>query len=153
MRPIRILVVLLLLATVGGVKAAEDLPRGVTVTPLSKVKWVKSADSTLEYANLLGDPDKLGPYLRLVKWPPNTKNLAHKHPDDRYGMVISGVHYVGYGEKFDEKKMHANSAGTSFTEPANTAHFGMTKREPAILYFYGTGPSGSTRLEQESGRK
>jgi len=41
----------------------------------------------------------------------------------------------------------ALQSGTFFTEPANVSHFGVTKAEGAILYFYGVGPSGITRLE------
>lgn len=104
-------------------------------------------------AYLLGHPGKPGPYLYMVKWPPNDKSLAHFHPDDRYGVVVSGVHYIGYGDKFDEKKLHAHPAGTFFTEPANTPHFGMTKGEGAVLYFYGMGPGGTRPLEKAEPRE
>ena len=135
------------------IAGADDLPKGVTLITPSEMKWEPSG-SGRESAYLYGHPDKPGPYLCLIKWPPHNKALAHKHPDDRYGLVISGVHYIGYGEKFDEMKLHAHPAGSFFTEPANTPHFGMTKDEGAVLYFYGTGPSGSTPLEKEdSGRK
>lgn len=125
---------------------AQDLPAGVMEIPLSDIKWIPAANG-LEHANLLGDPDKAGPYLQLVRWPAHKQLPAHKHPDARYGVVISGVHYVGNGDKFDEKKLRKHTAGTFFSEPALEPHFGMTKDEGAILYFYGTGPSGSTPLE------
>jgi hypothetical protein len=128
------------------VTADEALPKGVTLLKPDQIKWVKTA-SGRELAYLHGHPDKPGPYLYLVKWPPHNKALAHMHPDDRYGMVISGTHYIGYGEKFDEKRLHAHPAGSYFTEPANTAHFGLTKDEGAVLYFYGVGPSGNKPLE------
>ena len=38
---------------------------------------------------------------------------------------------MGYGEKFDEKKVQAHKAGTYFSQPANTPHFGMTKEKGA----------------------
>lgn len=133
-------------------RGEEGLPSGVTLVKPEQMKWVKSA-SGRENAYLLGHPNKPGPYLYLVKWPPNNKALAHKHPDNRYGMVVSGIHYIGYGDKFDEKKLHAHPAGTYFTEPANTAHFGMTKGEGAVLYFYGVGPSGNTSIEKEASAK
>jgi hypothetical protein len=135
-----------------GARGAEDFPPGVTLIKPEQFKWEKSA-SGRDLAYLLGHPDKPGPYLYLVKWPPNDKALAHKHPDNRYGMVVSGIHYIGYGDKFDEKKLHAHTAGTFFTEPANTAHFGMTKSEGAVLYFYAIGPSGSTPLEKAAPAK
>jgi len=126
---------------------ADDLPPGVTLLTPDKIQWVKTA-SGRELAYLHGHPDKPGPYLYLVKWPPHNKALAHKHPDNRYGMVLSGTHYIGYGDRFDEKTLHAHPAGSYFTEPANTAHFGLTKDEGAVLYFYGVGPSGNQPLEK-----
>ena len=147
MNRIKFLTAVFLSITACTVRAADDLPPGVTLIAPEKMKWVRSA-SGRENAYLHGHPGKPGPYLYLVKWAPNMKALAHKHPDDRYGMVVSGTHYIGYGDKFDEKKLHAHTAGTFFTEPANTAHFGMTKGEGAILYFYAIGPSGNTAIEK-----
>jgi hypothetical protein len=131
----------------GSVGYAQDLPDGVSVTPPGAIKWQPSA-SGREVAYILGRPDQAGPYLYLVKWPPNSKEGAHMHPDARYGMVISGTHYIGYGDHFDETKLHADGVGTSFTEPARVAHFGMTKEEGAVLYFYGTGPSAIIPVEK-----
>lgn len=87
--------------------------------------------------------------MYLVKWVPNDKAYAHRHPEDRYGMVISGIHHIGYGNKFDESKLNPHPAGSYFTEPANTAHFGKTNSEGAILLFYGIGPTGSTPIEKD----
>jgi len=138
---------ILLISTTCLIAGADDLPQGVTLITPSEMKWEPSA-SGRESAYLYGHPDKPGPYLCLIKWPPHNKALAHKHPDNRYGLVVSGIHYIGYGEKFVENKLHAHPAGSFFTEPANTPHFGMTKGEGAVLYFYGIGPSGITPLEK-----
>ena len=127
--------------------AAETLPPGVTLVDLDNVKWVKTV-SGRDQAYIMGHPGKPGPYLYLVKWGPNDKAGAHFHPEDRHGVVLRGVHYIGYGDKFDESKLHEHKVGTFFTEPSKTAHFGMTKSEGAILYFYGVGPTGSTPLEK-----
>jgi hypothetical protein len=114
---------------------------------MQHMDWVRKASGN-ENAYLLGHPNRPGPYLYLAKWQPHRKVLAHSHPEDRYGMVISGLHYIGYGDKFDETKLHAHPAGTFFTEPANVGHFGITKAEGAVLYFFGIGPSGRTPLEK-----
>ena len=121
------------LAAVSSALAEEDLPKGVTLITPDQIRWVKTP-SGRELAYLHGHPDKPGPYLYLVKWPPNNKALAHKHPDDRYGIVLSGTHYIGYGDRFDEKKLHAHPARSYFTEPANTAHFGLTRGEGAVRH-------------------
>jgi len=136
-----------MLVGISSAVAEDDLPKGVTLITPDKIQWVKTP-SGRELAYLHGHPDKPGPYLYLVKWPPNNKAPAHKHPDDRYGIVLSGTHYIGYGDRFDEKKLHVHPAGSYFTEPANTAHFGRTKGEGAVLYFYGMGPSGNVALEK-----
>ena len=71
--------------------AAQELPKGVTEIPLSKVKW--GLDRTVwKSRNATEASTQSGPYLNLVKWPPKKKILRIKHPDDRHGMVISGVH-------------------------------------------------------------
>jgi Domain of unknown function (DUF4437) len=127
--------------------AAEDnLPPGVKLMKLDELKWVPSAGGR-EQAFLLGNPKESGPYIYFVKWPAFDKALAHSHPDTRYGMVVQGLHYIGYGDKYDESKLHAHPVGTFFVEPANTAHFGKTDKEGTILYFFGTGPSGIKPLE------
>jgi uncharacterized RmlC-like cupin family protein len=146
MRPTKLVLLALVSIGLSRLTTAEDLPKGVTLVPLPEMKWVK-ASTGRETAMMLGNLDHPGAYLQLVKWPANNKALAHKHSDDRYGIVISGVHYLGYGDKFDESKLHAHPAGTYFTEPANTPHFGMTKGEGAVLYFYGIGPSKNIPLE------
>ena len=52
-------------------RSAEGLPPGVTLLKPDQMKWEKSAVTGLEGVNLLGDPNKAGPYLSLAKWPPN----------------------------------------------------------------------------------
>ena len=126
--------------------ADENLPPGVSLLKMDQLKWVPSAGNR-EQAFLLGNPKDPGPYIYFVKWKPFDKALAHSHPDTRYGMVVSGVHYIGYGDKYDESKLHAHPVGTFFVEPANTAHFGKTDKEGTILYFFGTGPTGIKPIE------
>lgn len=124
----------------------HGLPHGVELKPMAEWTWTPSA-SGRQNAYLLGHPGKPGPYIYATQWPPHSKALAHKHPDSRYAVVLQGVHYIGYGEKYDEARLHRHTAGTWFTEPANQGHFGLTKDEGAVLYFYGMGPSAFDPLE------
>ncbi len=125
---------------------SQGLPPGVELKPMAEWEWTPSA-SGRHNAYLLGHPSKPGPYIYATKWPPHSKALAHKHPDSRYAMVLQGVHYIGYGEKYDEAKLNRHTPGTWFTEPANQGHFGLTKDEGTVLYFYGMGPSAFEPLE------
>ena len=125
---------------------SSALPPGVELKSLSEMKWEPTKSGRWQ-TYLLGHPGKPGPYIYAVKWPPHSKALAHKHPDSRYAMVIEGVHYIGYGKKYDEAKLHRHTPGTWFTEPANQGHFGLTKEEGTVLYFYGMGPSAFEPLE------
>lgn len=122
------------------------LPPGVELKPMAEWTWVPSK-SGRENACLHGDPKKPGPYIYATRWPAHSQALAHTHPDARYAIVLQGVHYIGYGEKFDEAKLHRHDAGTWFTEPARQGHFGITKDEGAVLLFYGMGPSTLDPLE------
>jgi quercetin dioxygenase-like cupin family protein len=116
---------------------------------LDKIAWKKNPNgSPLEFATLVGDRNKPGLYIQLVRWPPHTINKAHSHPDDRYAMVLTGTFYHGYGDKFDAGKLEKRPAGTYFTEPARLRHYGITKDEGTILYFVGTGVSTSDDPEK-----
>lgn len=109
---------------------------------LNKLEWKKNVISGgQEFATIVGDRTKPGLYIQLVRWPPHSIYKAHSHPDDRYAVVLSGIFYHGYGDKFDESKLEERPAGTFFSEPARLRHFGVTKDEGTVLYFVGTGPS------------
>lgn len=124
----------------------QVLPPGVELKPMSEWRWEPNK-SGRENAYLYGHPSRPGPYIYATKWPPHSKALAHKHPDARCAIVLQGVHYIGYGDNYDESKLHRHTAGAWFTEPAHQGHFGLTKDEGTILYFYGMGPSAFEPLE------
>ena len=56
-------------------------------------------------AVLVGEPTKAGPYLTRVKIPSGVKLMPHKHPEDRLYTVISGVFYIGLGDRFEPEKL------------------------------------------------
>ena len=95
-------------------------------------------------AVLFGDPTKPGPYTYRVKFPPNSKNPPHTHPDNRQVTIISGTWYFGHGDKLDTEKATKLPAGTFLTEPANSVHYTFTTSEEVTIQISGTGPTGST---------
>jgi len=52
-----------------------------------------------------------GPYTISVKVPSGVKLMPHKHPEDRVYTVISGIFYIGLGDKFDGDKVKAYPPG------------------------------------------
>ena len=49
--------------------------------------------------------------------------MPHIHPEDRVYTVISGVFYIGLGDKFDTDKLEAYPPGSVIVLPGNTSHF------------------------------
>jgi hypothetical protein len=61
-------------------------------------------------AIVVGQPLHEGPYTIRVKVPGGVKLMPHTHPEDRIYTVISGIFYIGLGDKFDDEKLQALSA-------------------------------------------
>ena len=78
-------------------------------------------------AVLIGDPSQPGPYVIRVRVPAGAKLMPHRHPEDRIYTVISGVFYIGFGEKFDGEKVSAYPPGSVIVLPGGTWHFHFAK--------------------------
>src|SRR5271165_917314 len=63
-------------------------------------------------AVLVGEPTQAGPYLTRVKVPSGVKLMPHKHPEDRIYTVISGVFYIGLGDRFEAENLKAYPPGS-----------------------------------------
>ena len=98
--------------------------------------------SPARLAVLVGDPAKSGLYTVRVKVPGGLKLMPHRHPEDRVYTVISGVFYIGVGERFDEAKLQAYSPGTVVVLPGNTPHFHWAKSGEYVTQVSGIGPLG-----------
>ena len=129
--------------------AAADLPK--MFVNLNDIKWQTDPASGRVGAFLFGGFDKPGPYILVLKQPPNTKSSPHTHTDARVVIVLQGKYYVGFGDKFDEGTMHVGVTGAMFSEPALAPHYGMTDGEGAIVAFYGVGPSRMSFLNAGDG--
>jgi len=101
---------------------------------------------------LRGDPNQPGPYTIQLTVPANTQIEAHTHPDDRIVTVISGTWALGYGTRFDVKKLKDLPPGSFYTEPLNAPHFAHTGSTPAVVQISGFGPSG-THYENQTSAK
>lgn len=96
----------------------------------------KGAKSAL----VAGDPSKPGVFIAYLKFPPNYEIPPHTHPFTEVITVLSGKLGNGMGEKFDTQKGDVLQAGSSFTLPADHAHYVWTTDEETIVTLTATGP-------------
>jgi hypothetical protein len=65
------------------------------------VRWTAfpAFPPSVRLAILVGDIGRPGPYVVRVKVPADVKLMPHTHPEDRVYTVISGVFYIGLGQR------------------------------------------------------
>jgi quercetin dioxygenase-like cupin family protein len=93
-------------------------------------------------AVVVGEPSEPGPYVVRVKVPSGVTLMPHKHPEDRVYTVMSGVFYIGLGEKFDADRMKAYPPGSVLVLPGDTFHFHWARSGEYITQVTGMGPLG-----------
>ena len=97
---------------------------------------------SVRLAVIVGHPSESGPYVIRVKVPGGVKLMPHKHPEDRIYTVISGVFYIGLGEKFDGDKVKPYPPGSVIVLPGNTPHFHWAKSGEYVAQVSAIGPLG-----------
>ena len=93
-------------------------------------------------AVLVGEPSQPGPYVIRVKAPSGAKLMPHKHPEDRIYTVMSGVFYIGLGERFDGDAVKAYPPGSIIVLPGDTWHFHFAKSGEYVTQVTAIGPLG-----------
>ena len=93
-------------------------------------------------AVLVGHPSEPGPFTIRVKVPQGVKLMPHKHPEDRIYTVISGVFYIGLGDRFDADKLQAYPPGAVIVLPGDTPHFHWAQSGEYITQVTAIGPLG-----------
>jgi quercetin dioxygenase-like cupin family protein len=93
-------------------------------------------------AVLVGEPTQAGPYLVRVKVPSGVKLMPHRHPEDRIYTVISGVFYIGLGDRFETKDLKAYPPGSIVVLPGDTWHFHWAKSGEYVTQVTAIGPLG-----------
>ncbi len=93
-------------------------------------------------AIVAGEPLQKGPYTIRVKLPGGEKLMPHRHPEDRVYTVISGIFYIGLGDRFDAGKLQAYPPGTVIVLPGNTSHFHWAKSGEYVTQVTAIGPLG-----------
>ena len=116
----------------------------VMMTP-ADLKWadVPSLPPGAKIATIEGPANEAVPFIFRLKLPANYKIAAHWHPAIEHVTVISGTFNMGTGDKLDQSKTHALSAGSVAIMQPKTNHFAWTKEE-TIVQVHGMGPWGIT---------
>ena len=97
---------------------------------------------SVRLAVMVGQPAEPGPYAIRVKVPGGVKLMPHRHPEDRIYTVISGVFYIGLGERFDDSKLAAYPPGSVVVLPGGTWHFHWAKSGEYVTQVTAIGPLG-----------
>ncbi len=97
---------------------------------------------SVRLAVVVGQPLQDGPYTVRVKVPHGVKLMPHRHPEDRIYTVVSGVFYIGLGDKFDADKLQAYPSGAVIILPGDTSHFHWAKSGEYITQVTAVGPLG-----------
>jgi quercetin dioxygenase-like cupin family protein len=98
--------------------------------------------ASVRLAIIVGQPSDEGPYVIRVKVPRDVKLMPHIHPEDRVYTVISGVFYIGLGDRFDADKLQAYPPGAVIILPGNTPHFHCAKSGEYVTQVSAIGPLG-----------
>jgi quercetin dioxygenase-like cupin family protein len=98
-------------------------------------------------AVVAGRPKESGLYVIRVKVPNGIKLMPHRHPENRIYTVISGIFYVGVGQRFDERAVTAYPPGSVVLLPGDTPHFHWAKSGEYVTQVMGAGPLGIEYLD------
>jgi hypothetical protein len=127
---------------------SDDTSAPTVLTP-EDLTW-QDLSSGVRAAVLYGDPDRPGPFVLRLQYPPGFRKAPHHHPKDAYITVLSGSYYRGYGDSFDEKAAIKLIPGTFSVNPAGISHFEWTT-EPAMLQVHAEGPWKTVYVDMEGG--
>lgn len=114
-----------------------------TMVAPDEMKWtdVPSLPPGAKLALLEGPLSEAVPFTFRLKFPANYQIPAHWHPAIEHVTVISGTFNMGTGDKLDNSKTMALSAGGVAIMQPKTNHFAWTKDE-TIVQVHGVGPWG-----------
>ena len=102
---------------------------------------------SVRLAVVVGEPSERAPYVIRVKMPAGVKLMPHSHPEDRIYTVMSGIFYIGLGDKFDGDKVKPYPPGSVIVLPGNTSHFHWAKSGEYVTQITAIGPLGLEYLD------
>ena len=88
-----------------------------------------------------GDPSKEGLFVYRLKMPANYRIPPHVHKASENVTVLTGVFFIGVGEKFDQAAGQELPVGGFAAIPPNHAHFAWAGGQETVVQVHGVGPS------------
>lgn len=135
-----------MVVSLGSARVTDLNPAALAYKLPNQITWTDDL-SGAKRAVLLGDPDKPGLYIVLVRWTAHHMSRPHFHPNDRFITVLSGTWWVGTGAKFDPDSTVALPEGTFVTHFGKQIHYDGAKDGDAVLQIVGQGPATPTAAE------
>jgi quercetin dioxygenase-like cupin family protein len=114
------------------------------VTP-DTLKWAEPPVLPgAKLAVVQGDPSKEGLFVYRLKMPAGYKIPPHFHKASENVTVLTGVFYIGLGEKFDQGTGQELPVGGFVSVPPKHAHYAWAGREETVVQVHGVGPTDLT---------
>jgi hypothetical protein len=105
--------------------ATIDPTRAITFTP-DQIQWQKGEAS--DQAWPIGDKDKPGACLELIKWHVGHFSHPHFHPHARYAVVIEGTWWVSTSNVYDpDNNTLPFAKGSVLTDLVGGVHYDGAK--------------------------
>ncbi len=126
------------------VSVAADPAAHMMVMP-GDIQWgdVPSLPPGAKIAVIEGPMNEAAPFTARIKFPANYMLPAHWHPAIEHVTVLSGTFNMGMGDKFDQAKTQALTAGSFALMQPKTLHYAWTGAE-TVVQVHGMGPWGIT---------
>jgi quercetin dioxygenase-like cupin family protein len=136
----RLLVTILIIAFAVVPAGAQSAMHQVVMP--DTLKWVDPPTFPgAKLAIVNGDPGKEGLFVYRVKVPANYKIPPHKHKASENVTVLSGLFFVGMGEKFDQGAGNELPVGAFIAIPPEHAHFAWSGAQETVVQVHGYGPT------------
>jgi anti-sigma factor ChrR (cupin superfamily) len=114
------------------------------VTP-DTLKWVDPPVLPgAKLAVVQGDPAKEGLFVYRLKMPAGYKVPPHLHKASENVTVLSGVFYIGLGEKFDQGSGQELPVGGFVSVPPKHPHYAWAGPQETVVQVHGVGPTDLT---------
>ncbi len=119
-----------------------------TLRPINPdtLRWfgLQQSYPQFSYTWITGNEKDENIYIFRVKLKANGQLPPLKHPDTRYGTVLSGTLYIGFGKSIDNSAMFEISNGEVYCIPANQTHYIKAEDSDVTYQEVGFGPTATT---------